>query len=66
MNNFDNNADLPTGLKMALSENTDAMSYFNSLTRQHKREVIDRTHTIQSSQEMRDFVSLLSKNHLSG
>ncbi len=42
---------------MALSQNTDAMSFFGALSPDEQQEIINHTHTIQSKQEMQDYVN---------
>lgn len=56
MDNNVNRQDLPLGLGMALAQNYDAMNYFTNLSKQEQQKIIDHTHTIQSRQEMRDYV----------
>lgn len=53
----DNNANLPLGLGMALAQNTDAMKYFCSLSKEKQQELINKTHEIKSRKEMRSFVT---------
>lgn len=57
---FDNSRiDVPLGLAFALAQNEKAMEYFASLTSVHKQEIIDRTHAVNSKQEMQEFVDSL-------
>jgi transketolase len=61
--NFTNGQGVPMGLGMALAQNIDAMTYFSSLGDREKEQVINQTHTIQSKDEMRQFVSsMVSKD----
>ncbi|MDF2589317.1 MAG: hypothetical protein K0S41_3158 [Anaerocolumna sp.] len=61
--NYTNGQGIPMGLGMALAQNIDAMSYFSSLEPREKEQVINQTHTIQSKEEMRQFVSsMVSKD----
>ena len=48
--------EMPLGLGMALAQDVHAMDYFASLPAQKQQEVINRTHSIQSKQEMRKLV----------
>ena len=62
MDIFDSRIEIPLGLGMALAKNTDAMAYFASLTPQHQREVIERTHGLNSKKEMEQFVRSMGNN----
>ena len=42
---------------MALAQNTDAMKYFCSLSKEKQQELINKTHEIKSRKEMRSFVT---------
>lgn len=57
----DSETELPLGFGIALAKNNSAMEYFSSLTPAHRREIIDRTHTIRSKAEMEKFVAELDK-----
>ena len=59
---MNNMGELPMGFGMLLSENPDAMQYFSSLSAQQQKEIIEQTHAISSSNEMRAFVSSLGQN----
>lgn len=48
--------EMPLGFGMALAQNVNAMDYFASLPEQKQQEIIARTHSIQSKQEMRELV----------
>ena len=52
-------SDMPNGLGMALMQNKRAMDYYTSLPDAAKQQVIDRTHTIESKQEMQAYVDSL-------
>ncbi len=56
MSNYANGPEIPMGLGMALAQNSQAMQYFSSLSPQQKRAVIDRTHQINSKEEMQAYV----------
>lgn len=47
---------IPLGLGCALSENTSALKYFAELSSEKQREVIERSNTINSRAELRNFV----------
>ena len=47
---------IPLGLGYALAENTAALKYFSELSSERQREIIDRTGSINSRTEMRNFV----------
>ena len=49
--------DLPMGLGMALAKNTDAMKKFVDLSKPEQAAIIDHTHSIQSKQEMHDYIN---------
>ena len=56
--------ELPLGFSMALAKNKAAMECFSALSEQQQKETIERTHQIQSKQEMQDFVqSIIPKTH---
>ena len=49
--------EMPVGFAMALAMNTDAMKKFSALSEEQKRSVIEGTHLIKSSSEMKTYVS---------
>lgn len=53
--------EIPIGLGMALAENTDAMAYFTSLSRDERSRVIERTHSFKSKREMQEYVNSFFK-----
>lgn len=60
--NILNNSDIPMGLGMALAQNTDAMAKFTAMSDTEKQTFINGTHSINSKQEMKEYVaSLLTK-----
>lgn len=61
--NFANGSDVPMGLGMALAQNIDAMNYFSALSEQDRQGIIDRTHAIESKEEMQAFVNSLVKTN---
>lgn len=48
--------DLPIGFAMTLSEHPESMEYFVNLDHKQKEKVIERTKTINSNEEMHNFV----------
>ena len=48
--------EMPLGLGMALAQDVNAMDYFASLPDQKQQEIISRTHSVQSKQEMHQLV----------
>ena len=65
--NFDNDyeqnplAELPLGLGMALAKYPRSMSYFASLSENEQKQIVEQTHSINSKQEMQDFVKHLQQ-----
>jgi uncharacterized protein YdeI (YjbR/CyaY-like superfamily) len=55
------NGDVPLGLGMAFAQNTVAMHYFTSLSKEERQQIINQAHNIKSKQEMRTFVDTLAK-----
>ena len=49
--------EMPIGFSFVLAQNPDAMQKFAMLSEEKKKEVINGTHSIQSKQEMRDYVN---------
>lgn len=60
MNKCTSGAELPVGLGMAL-EQYNAMDYFFSLSAEKQQQIIDQTHTIESKNEMLNFVQTIVK-----
>ncbi|NLA76454.1 MAG: hypothetical protein GX851_01250 [Clostridiales bacterium] len=58
-------SEIPLGLGMAFSKNSDAMKYFSSLSMAQQQAVIDRAHAVRSKSEMQSFVDALGKNEAS-
>lgn len=54
------NMELPLGFGMALAQNEAAMKRFEALSEDEKQAVIQRTHSVNSKQEMRQLVTELS------
>ncbi|SDN28068.1 hypothetical protein [Acetanaerobacterium elongatum] len=53
---------LPLGFGMALAQNTEALNHFGSLTKEQQQRVIDRTKTIRSKSEMKQYIAQLAQN----
>lgn len=58
MGKYTSGAEIPLGLGLALKE-YNAMDYFFSLSTEVQQQIIDRTHTIQSKNEMLAYVQSL-------
>lgn len=52
---------LPLGLGMALAQNVDALNYFGTLSQDEQQKVLNQAHTVQSKQEMQDYVDNFNK-----
>lgn len=59
MANFVDGPEIPLGLGMALAQNLEAMNRFATMPLSQQRIIIEGTHTIQSKQEMQDYVQSL-------
>lgn len=55
-------ADVPLGFGMALSKNVDAMEAFAKLSETERQSVINKARSVQSKQEMQQFVNSLTSN----
>lgn len=53
--------ELPMGLGMALCANPQAMAYFEQLSPAQQQAIVEQTHQIRSSREMKALVSRLGK-----
>lgn len=54
--------EMPVGFAMALAQNPEAMQKFATLSEDKKQEIIARTHSVKSKEEMHQYVnSLVSK-----
>ena len=51
--------DLPIGFGMALLQNRDSAVYFDSLSEGERGRILEKTHGIQSKEEMQAFVNNL-------
>ncbi len=49
--------EMPVGFSMALAQNPKAMQKFALLSEDKKQEIINGTHSIQSKQEMHEYVN---------
>lgn len=54
--------DLPMGFGMALAQNEAAMKQFESLSDSEKANIIQKTHSVNSKQEMQNLVNSLLNN----
>lgn len=55
--NSKNGSNIPLGLGMALMQNPDAYTVFAALEEEKQQRIIDGTKTIESRDEMRDYVA---------
>lgn len=55
MSKYENGAQIPVGLGLALEQNG-AMNYFFSLPIEEQTRIINQTHSMQSTNEINDFV----------
>lgn len=53
--------DLPLGFGFALAQNPEAMQYFSSLTESEQNVLIEKSKTMQSRNEMHNFVQQLGQ-----
>lgn len=60
-----NKTDLPLGFGMALAQNEVAMKQFESLSEAQKADIINKSHNVNSKQEMQSLVNSLSDGSLS-
>ncbi|MGN1420820.1 MAG: hypothetical protein ACI4XC_04855 [Eubacterium sp.] len=54
--------DLPLGFGMALAQNEPAMKRFEMLSESQKAEIISKSHSVNSKQEMQNLVNSLTDN----
>ncbi len=52
--------ELPVGFSFVLAQNPEAMQKFAGLSEEKKKEIIDGTHSVNSKQEMREYVNRLN------
>lgn len=63
MNNaFDDNSDMPIGLKMELTQNLKALNRFSGLSRMSQISFIEGARRISSKQEMQAYVANLMQD----
>ncbi|MGN0519800.1 MAG: hypothetical protein ACI4LB_03590 [Candidatus Fimenecus sp.] len=53
--------ELPLGFGMALAQNERAMAAFEALSDTEKQAILEKTHAVQSKQEMHALVNILAK-----
>ena len=51
-----NNEELPSGFTMELAQHSDVLNRFSGLSEPEKQSIIDKARTVQSRDEMRQFV----------
>ena len=59
-NNQQTTPEIPLGLGMALTQNPESLNYFSSLSQERQQQIIEHTHQIRSTDEMRAYVDSLS------
>lgn len=59
INQINYNDDMPTGLKMALTQNLDSLNKFASLPESRQQSFIQGAHSIRSKQQMHEYVNTL-------
>lgn len=59
--NYADSEDIPLGLGMALAQDLEAMNYFADLTKSQQQQIIEKTHQINSKQEMQAYVQQLKE-----
>lgn len=52
--------EMPLGLGMALAQNKQALFYFSRLDEASQQELISRVHSVNSKEEMKEFVEKLA------
>lgn len=57
--------EVPMGFSMALAKNTNAMKKFSNLSKEQQQKVIEQTHSINSKQEMQNYVNNLTNTNFS-
>lgn len=55
--------EMPIGFSMALAQNSEAMQKFATLSEEKKREIINGTYSVQSKQEMHQYVNNILSNY---
>ena len=58
-NNSMNRSEMPVGLVMALSQNESALNYFSRLPSSQQQRIINDVHSIESKEEMKQYVDNL-------
>lgn len=53
---------IPVGLAMALAQNPEAMQIFAILSEDKKQEIVEGTHSVNSKEEMHQYVNRLVSN----
>ncbi len=49
--------EMPVGFSFVLAQNPEAMQKFAGLSEEKKKEIINGTHSVNSKQEMREYVN---------
>ena len=54
--------EIPIGFAMALAKNPEALEKFSMFSEMEKQEIIEGTHSVQSKEEMEQYVKSLLNN----
>lgn len=57
------NHEIPIGFSMALAKDTNAMNAFSSMSEDRRKQVIEDSRSIQSKQEMEQFVNSITSSY---
>lgn len=52
--------EMPVGFSMALAQNPEAMQKFAMLSEDKKKQIIEGTHSVNSKQEMHEYVNRIT------
>ncbi|MGM9522769.1 MAG: hypothetical protein ACI3VB_09885 [Oscillospiraceae bacterium] len=55
---------VPLGLGMALAQNLEALERFSAMTESERKLIIERTHSVESPQEMRAYVQKIAEGEI--
>ena len=55
------NQELPIGFTMELAQHSDVLNHFSSLSKSEQQSIIEKARSVQSHEEMRQFVESIFK-----
>lgn len=55
------NQELPIGFTMELAQHSDVLNHFSSLSKPEQQSIIEKARSVQSHEEMRQFVESIFK-----